>query len=237
MKQHYPLISVIIPAYNGEAYLVEAINSIVGQWPSLEIILIDDGSTDGTAALIRTHFPEVIYHHQINQGIGAARDQGIALASGEFIAFLDADDYWLDGKLKQQMEIFKEQPETQMVFGHIRQFISPELTKQEGARLHCPDELMAAELPSTMLSRRDAVNRVGPFASRWQVGQDMHWIMRARELKLATVMLPGLLYMRRLHKNNNGNTRSEHLGDRLQIIKTMLDRKRAMVAAKECSDE
>ena len=85
---------------------------------------------------------------------------------------------------------------------------------------------MPAELPSTMLCRRAVFDRVGPFETRWKVGQDVSWIMRARECRLRVVMLPDVVYMRRLHANNNGITRSEHFGDRLRIIKAMLDRRR-----------
>ena len=85
---------------------------------------------------------------------------------------------------------------------------------------------MPAELPSTMLCRKALFDEVGPFESRWKVGQDVAWIMRAREFTRKSVMLPELLYLRRLHRNNNGNTRSEDFGDRLRIIKAMLDRKR-----------
>ena len=228
MKHHSPLISVIIPVLNGEAYLAQAIESIRKQtWPNIEIIIIDDGSTDGTAELVTRRYPDVCYRYQDNAGIGAARNHGIDVTSGEYIAFLDADDYWIADKLERQMRVFCKQPDAEMVFGSIRQFHSPELTQSERDKLYCPDELMPAELPTTLLGRRELFKKVGPFESRWKLGQDVSWIMRARELKLKTVMLPDLVYMRRLHKNNNGNTKSEDLGDRLKIIKAMLDRKRA----------
>lgn len=227
MKNQPALISVIIPVLNGEAYLAQAIESIQEQtWPNTEIIIIDDGSTDGTADMVAQHYPDVCYRYQNNAGVGAARNHGIELATGEYIAFLDADDYWISDKLECQMRVFSEHPDVEMVFGHTRQFHSPELTQSERDRLYCPDALMPAELPSTLLCRREVFERVGPFETRWKVGQDVSWIMRAREFKLKTVMLPKLMYMRRLHKNNNANTKGKHLGDRLKSIKAMLDRKR-----------
>lgn len=230
MNETPSLISAIIPVLNGEAYLQQAVQSILQQtWPNTEIIVIDGGSSDGTANLVKQHLPHVRYFYQENAGIGAARNHGIAQSKGEYIAFLDADDYWLKHKLQQQMQVFVNKPDTEMVFGHIKQFHSPELSQEERDRLHCPDELMSAELPSTLLCRPEVFARVGPFETRWKVGQDVSWIMRARELKIRAVVIPELVYMRRLHNNNNGNTKSEDFGDRLKIIKAMLDRRRAKV--------
>jgi glycosyltransferase involved in cell wall biosynthesis len=232
MKRFHPLVSVIIPVLNGEAYLGEAIESVVRQsWTHTEMIVIDDGSTDGTADLVRWEFPQARYFHQAHAGIGAARNHGIDRAGGDFIAFLDADDYWMEHKLARQIQVFAEQPGTEMVFAHIKQFISPELNDADRARLRCPEEPMPAELPATMLCRPEVFARVGPFETRWKVGQDVSWIARARELRLNTVMVEEVLYMRRLHKRNNGNTTSEDFGDRLKIIKAMLDRRRARTSA------
>jgi len=227
MSDDLPLVSVIIPVLNGEAYLDEALASIRGQAGGrTEVIVVDDGSTDGTADVVRARHGDMHYHYQENAGIGAARNAGLRLARGAFIAFLDADDYWLPGKLDRQLAVFRDQPETVAVFGHIRQFHSPELSAEARARILCPEAPMPAELPSTMLCRRAVFDRVGPFETRWKVGQDASWIMRARECGLRVVMLPDVVYMRRLHANNNCNTRSEYFGDRLRIIKAMLDRRR-----------
>ena len=228
-----PLVSVIIPVLNGEAYLDEALASIPADAGGrVETIVVDDGSTDGTAELVRRH-RGVRYFYQVKAGIGAARNAGLSLAGGAFIAFLDADDYWLPGKLCLQLAVLRAQPRTDMVFGHIRQFHSPELSQSERERIRCPDGAMPAELPSTMLCRRAVFDRVGLFETRWKVGQDVDWIMRARACGLRSVMLAETVYMRRLHTKNNGNTRSEDFGDRLKIIKAMLDRRRAQATASD----
>ena len=227
MIQAPDLVSIIIPVLNGEAYLDAALASLRGQSGArAEVIVVDDGSTDATAALLRERHPDVRYHYQDNAGIGAARNAGLALARGDCIAFLDADDLWLPAKLALQCAVLRDQPDTDMVFGHIRQFHSPELSPAQRARILCPETPMPAELPSTMLCRRAVFSCVGPFETRWKVGQDVAWIMRARECGLRAVMLPETIYLRRLHTRNNGNTRSEDFGDRLKIIKAMLDRRR-----------
>ena len=91
------LVSVIIPVYNGERYLAEALDSVLRQsHPADEIIVIDDGSTDGSAKIIESFRASVEYHWQPNGGPGAARNLGVTLAHGAFLAFLDADDLWTE---------------------------------------------------------------------------------------------------------------------------------------------
>ena len=101
--ENSPLVSTIIPVFNGERLLPEALDSVFRQdYRPIEVIVVDDGSTDGTSLVARS-CPEVRYLYQSNQGLGAARNAGIAAACGEFIAFLDADDIWLPRKLSSQM--------------------------------------------------------------------------------------------------------------------------------------
>lgn len=232
MKDHAVLVSVIIPVFNGEAYISEAIDSVYGQtWSNLEIIVIDDGSTDGTAALLARDNRDVRYVHQPNAGIGAARNRGLDCARGEYISFIDADDIWIADKLERQMSVFRTRPEIEMVYGHARQFHSPELSPQECARLPIPDRAMPAELPSALLCRREVFARVGPFDPRLPVGADLSWIMRARDLELETVTLPDVVFLRRLHRNNNANTKKQGKALYPQLLKAMLDRRRTSTKA------
>ena len=110
-------ISVIIPAYNATAYVTDAINSVLIQkYTPIEIILVDDGSTDGTADLVRSQAPEVLIIQQENAGVAAARNTGLREATGNFICFLDADDGWFPGKLKAQIEYLQRHPETGLLY-------------------------------------------------------------------------------------------------------------------------
>ena len=107
------LVSVVIPAYNAARYLPEAVGSVVAQTHrDLEIIVVDDGSTDGSRELLaaRATDPRLRYHYQENRGLPAARNAGIGLARGDFIAFLDADDVWLPGKLEKQLALLRADP-------------------------------------------------------------------------------------------------------------------------------
>ena len=105
-------ISVIIPTYNRHALLERAVLSVLKQTrPADEIIIIDDGSTDGTAELIPKKFPQILYSWQENKGVSTARNAGIESASSEWIAFLDSDDTWLRRKLEYQQKSLIENPE------------------------------------------------------------------------------------------------------------------------------
>jgi len=110
------LVSVVIPAYNSERFVDEAIESVLRQsHQRIEVIVVDDGSTDGTAARVRAYGDRVRYFHQANAGAGTARNRGLALATGDYIAFLDDDDVWQPEKLEVQLEIAARNPESGLV--------------------------------------------------------------------------------------------------------------------------
>lgn len=223
------LVSVIIPVYNCRQYLSEAIESALAQTiRPAEIIVVDDGSTDGSADVAKQFTPDVHYCFQPNSGTGAARNKGIDLARGDFFSFLDADDLWSSNKLAVQSAAFSTNPCIDAVFGHVQQFHSPELAESEKNNIHCPGGLMPGCLPYAMLIKRAAFFRVGLFETNWRVGQDVSWIMRAKELGLQMLMLPDLVYSRRLHKKNKGITHRQFMIDRVRILKASLDRRREM---------
>ena len=222
-----PLVSVVIPVFNGEKYLREAIDSVLSQDDArLDVVVVDDGSTDGTSEIIRGFGPAVRYLHQKNAGTGAARNRGVEAARGDFLSFLDADDLWLKNKLTVQMKTFIENPDLEAVFGHVKQFVSPDVDGEPHNRFFCPSEPIPGRLPTTMLIKRESFFRVGLFETNWRVGQDVSWILRVRERGISTMMLPDLVYMRRLHEANKGITHRQFINDRVKIIKAHLDRKR-----------
>lgn len=113
-------VSVVIPAYNCENYIRRAIDSVLMQTrPADQIIVIDDGSKDKTADIVRTYGDKVILIQQENAGVSIARNAGIAAATGDWIAFLDADDEWLAEKLKLQTEHLKRHPDLKWTFGNL----------------------------------------------------------------------------------------------------------------------
>jgi glycosyltransferase involved in cell wall biosynthesis len=223
------LVSVIIPVYNGDRYLAEAIQSVLAQtYQPIEIIVIDDGSTDDTAEVAQSFGSLIRYDYQLNSGSSAARNRGIELASGEFIAFLDADDLWLEDKLALQIEAFNINPDVDIVCGHIKQFHSPELDEITKAKIHCPPEIMPGNIPSVVVIKRDAFSRVGLFHNEWQMGEFIDWYVRATEQNLKTLMLPNLVALRRLHSTNKGVQQRQNLNQYVRILKASLDRRRAV---------
>ena len=112
------LVSIIIPTYNGSHFIKETIQSVICQtYPNIEIIVIDDGSTDNTPEIVKSiNDPRIIYIRQENAGVSMARNHGISISKGDYIAFLDHDDLWLPHKLERQMLLFKENPMIAMVY-------------------------------------------------------------------------------------------------------------------------
>ncbi|MBD2627212.1 glycosyltransferase family 2 protein [Trichormus variabilis] len=223
-----PLISVIIPVYNCEKYLAEAIESVLAQtYQPLEIIVIDDGSTDTSAEIAKGFGSVVQYCCQANSGTAAARNRGIELAKGDFFAFLDADDFWVEDKLTRQMAAFINNPNLDVVFGQVEQFISPELANNLKAKLHVPNQLMPGHIPSALLIKRESFFQVGLFETSWKLAEFASWQVRLTELGLQTMMLPDLVAKRRIHEANKGIQKKQYQTEYIQILKASLDRRRA----------
>src|SRR5262249_17267514 len=126
------LVSCIVPVFNGERYLGETLDSILAQtYRPREIIVVDDGSTDGTAAVVAAYGKRVTSVWQANAGEMAARNRGLTRARGEFIAFLDADDLWHPEKLARQIARFQERPEIDLSFTRFQNFWVSELATEE----------------------------------------------------------------------------------------------------------
>jgi glycosyltransferase involved in cell wall biosynthesis len=223
------LISVMIPVYNGEAYLGEAIDSVLGQsYRPIEIIVVDDGSDDASGDVARRYGDVVLYQRQPRGGNGAARNRAVALANGDLFTFLDADDRLASGALERLARVLEDDPSLQAVYGHVREFVSPNIDAESLARLRPPIERVAGCLPTNMLMRRDAFLRVGDFATNLRVGVTVDWSARADELGMTTTLVDDVLFERRLHGNNNGIREREHRSHYLHVVKAALDRRRAL---------
>lgn len=223
-----PLITIIIPVYNCDRYLAEALESILAQtYRPIEIIVVDDGSTDGSAEVAKRFGSSVRYYFQPQSGAGAARNYGTDLAQGSFFAFLDADDFWIEDKLTRQMSVFESEPEVDIVFGHVQQFHSSELDESVKNKIYCPPELMPGCHPGTMLIQRDTFLRIGRFGTNLQLGEFISWYSRAIELGMHIKMLPELLMWRRLHTTNQGIRQRQARIDYVRVLKASLDRRRA----------
>jgi glycosyltransferase involved in cell wall biosynthesis len=224
-----PLITCIIPVFNGERYLRETLDSVFAQtYRPLDVVLVDDGSTDKTAAIAATYDDRVRYIHQNNQGPAAARNQGIRAARGEFIAFLDADDLWHPEKLERQIACFQIRPELEYCVTYCQNFWAPELQAEaERYRTHRISRPMPGFVTGTLIARRGMFELVGLFNSELAHGDSTQWFLRAAEHGAVMELLPDALTYRRLHSENRSRLlASSSREEFLHIVKMSLDSRR-----------
>ncbi len=228
MNERRPLVSVLMPAYNVAAYIAEAIESALYQtWQPVEVIVVDDGSTDETSSAARRYVPPVRLFGQPHAGIGAGRNRALEEARGEYIAMLDADDYWPPEKLERQMAVLASQPDVDFVFGAVSQFVSPELSSDEEDRRRHSTAHRPGLISGTCLGRRTAFARVGPFRADVKVGEFVDWWARATELGVRSVVLPEVMLHRRVHRNNTVTRERAAQSDYVRVVHAALARRKA----------
>jgi glycosyltransferase involved in cell wall biosynthesis len=198
-------ISCIVPVYNGERFLAEALDSILVQsHPPFEIIVIDDGSTDGTPGVVANYGERVRYERQENAGPASARNAGLDLARGELIAFHDADDLWHPEKLALQLARFRKRPDLDIAIGHVQNFWMPEL-RQEEERIG-DDHPLKRPLPGyvfqAMLARTSVFESVGRLNPAIHGAEDSDWFSRALACRITLEVLPEIVVYRRFHSTN-----------------------------------
>jgi glycosyltransferase involved in cell wall biosynthesis len=223
-----PPISVVIPAFNAASYLREAISSVRAEVEDrAEIIVVDDGSSDDTAAIAEAHADSVTCIRRIRRGgAGAARNQGVAAARGRCLAFLDADDRWPAGRLRALASALHGAAAPRIAFGHVRQFLCPEMDPEARPRLRCPAGPTPGYCAGAMLMHREDFQRVGPFDEDLKLGEFIGWFARARDLGLASVMIAEVVLERRIHgANQTIRHRADH-ADYIHAVKRALDRRR-----------
>jgi glycosyltransferase involved in cell wall biosynthesis len=222
-------ISVVVPVRNGARYLGAAIDSILAQTEAPgRIVVVDDGSTDDTPAVIALYADHVESLRLPKGNASVALNRGIARAGGEHLAFLDADDLWVPQKLAWQARVLAEEPGTDAVFGQVQQFISPD-AGPEVARFRCPSSPQTGPFRSAMLVRRAALERVGWFDERLNAAEFIDWYARALEHRLTVRTLDSVLVKRRIHGENHGIRQgATQRANCLEILKASLDRRRGL---------
>lgn len=223
------LVSVVIPVRNGARYLGEAIESVLAgdlaDVPAeLELIVVDNDSNDGSRSLAESFGPPVRVISEVRRGASHARNAGVKLARGEYLAFLDADDLWMPKKLARQLGELESRKELDLVFTFGRNFHSPELTEAQRSAVACETGVGPMMLPSAMLARREAFLRVGPLPDLRE-GEFIAWYGIALANGLKVEVIPEELVRRRVHMTNS--TRQEtRPADLLRAAKMVLDSKK-----------
>ncbi len=224
-------VSLVIPCYNAAPYLAEALTSALEQdEPPDEVIVIDDGSTDDSASIAAGFAPRVRCARQEQQGASIARNHGVALSTGDVIAFLDADDLWPAGSLSVRRRLLADKPELDSATGLTRQFISPELPDETRRRLVCPEELSRARVAGAMLVRRSVFDRIGQFDPSFRIGETIDWIARADLAGVTNEVVEHVVLLRRVHTANTTSRLKDEKAEYLRVLKASLDRRRAAVA-------
>lgn len=220
------LVSVIIPVYNGERYLGEAIENILAQnYRPLEIIVVNDGSTDTTENVAERYERDIIYAFQENRGPGAARNKGLQTASGDIIGFLDVDDLWSKNKLSLQLACLEDEPSLEIVLG-LSQPMKLKTGKEGKAQFEKWHDPYCALLVGAGVFRKSVFEKVGFFDEALYYGEDTDWFMRAREKGISILILPWVTLLYRRHEFNM--TLDSATTDRyfIKALKKSLDRRR-----------
>ena len=195
-------VSVIIPAHQAEKYIAQAVDSVRRQaWiGETEIIVIDDGSTDGTAAAAQALGVQVLQKSQ--GGAASARNMGLRTATGQLILLLDADDVLTDGALHAMYAALAGGADA--AFALAEDFISPELTESQKAELRPRPAPYSGVMPGCSLIRRQVFDAVGLFDDTMKSGETVAWQLKLRDAGIRTVQVPVVTLKRRLHMTNTG---------------------------------
>ena len=222
-----PLVSVIIPVYNGARFLRAALESVLAQtYRPFEVIVVDDGSTDDSGPIAQS-FEEVRYIRQANQGVAAARNNGVDTARGEFLAFLDQDDLWAPEKLKLQVDHLQSHPDLGYTLTNQQFFLEPDTTLPAWFRKDLLSAVHTGWVLGTLVVRRTVFEKVGKFAIGYSAANDSDWFFRAKAAGIPMAVVPELLLLKRIHETNDSSRAKEILSELLKVVKASLDRQRA----------
>lgn len=222
-------VSVIIPTYNCSQYICEAIDSVLMQtYKDLEIIVIDDGSTDDTLSILKTYENKISIISQVNNGPSSARNLGISKARGDYIAFLDSDDTWLKNKLELQLKVFRDNQNVGFV--NCGAFIinkdgsrSDTSLKQQFDKKELLENLLLCNCvgtPSGWIVKRVCLDDVGVFDENLQVGED--WDLGTRICrKYDYLCLDLALIEYRILKSSQSYFGGKNLESELKVLNKM----------------
>ena len=209
----------MMPVHDGERYLTEALDGILGQTsPPGEVVVVDDGSQDGTPEILERYGRSIRVLRQARAGQFAAMNRSIEASASPVLAFLDADDLFTPRSIELRLIRLNAEDDPDAVFGRTEQFVSPELTAEEAARLRFEAGPVRGELFQTMMIRRAAFERVGPLDTSLRTASNVDWISRARVAGILSVEIDEVVARRRLHTTNIGITAARQKRDDLLSV-------------------
>jgi glycosyltransferase involved in cell wall biosynthesis len=222
-----PLVTVVVAVHNGERFLRSALESLYAQdYEPFEVVFVDDGSTDGSAEIAQA-FAGIRYVHQHNQGLAAARNTGLSLANGEFLAYLDDDDLIPSHKLRRQAEYLVANPDVGCVLGRQEIMLEPGVEPPEWlTRDPVFGDLDGIPFVSAMI-RTELLRAVGGFDPNYRFAEDRDLFVRLREHGVRIEVIPEVLLFRRFHGENMNFRLRPQKHPLLRSLKAKLDRERA----------
>lgn len=220
------LITVIIPVYNAEKYMAEAIESVFEQTlQPFEIIVVNDGSTDKSASIVEKYAPKVAIINQENRGISGARNTGIRSSGGSMIAFLDADDIWTEDHLEKLFAPFEENDDLGITAGYVEQFLND---GENGASQIIPKEkkVMPGNVAGASLIKKMVFEKVGLFDEKLTLAEYIDWFSRVKDYGVSTRLIKDVVLKRRIHSDNIGIREKAHINDYTKVLMASIRRKR-----------
>jgi glycosyltransferase involved in cell wall biosynthesis len=222
-----PLVSVVLPVFNGELFLREAIESVLAQtWSPVELIVVDDGSTDGSADIAREY--PLSYLHQENSGVAAARNRGAEEARGELLSFLDQDDVWLPQKLERQVAALEADSGAGICSCLFEMFLEPGDELPDWADETFLEGSHRTAQVGTLLVRSEVFDEVGPFDTSYFAANDTDWFLRTRDLGVSVVFVDEPLQRYRLHAANASAQRERIQREHMRVYWESVRRKKAV---------
>ena len=201
-KEHF--ISIMMPTYNNAKYIKQAIESIYAQnYDNIEIIVVDDGSTDNTKEIVQ-QYKDIKYFYIEHKGISVARNTALEKSKGEYIAFLDSDDYWLPNKLNTQIQYFKDHPDCEIVFTKYENFFEDEKLKTNKRAMHekMMEKFLKQYLPSSVI-KKELFEKYGNFDENFSGVEDTEFLYRLLKKGVSiNHIIPEVFYVRRIHGKN-----------------------------------
>ena len=220
------LVSVIMPVYNGERYLAGAIENVLAQdYRPIEIIVVNDGSTDDTETVARRCGRDIIYAVQENLGPAAARNRGLRMASGNIVGFLDVDDLWSENKLSLQLGRLADDPSVEIVLG-LTQLMKLRTCEEGRPRFEKWHDPFCALLVGAAVFRKSIFENVGFFDETLHHSEDTDWFIRIREMGIRIILIEEVCLFYRWHESNMTLDSAECNRYLIKALKKSLDRRR-----------
>ncbi|MCF7865355.1 MAG: glycosyltransferase family 2 protein [Candidatus Pacebacteria bacterium] len=230
-----PYISVIIPVYNCASYIKEAIDSVLRQqYSQLEILVVDDGSTDGTLKVLKEYGDQIVIIEQENKGPSSARNAGIKRAKGEIIGFVDSDDMWTSNHLEVLLPLLQNDPACMLARGYV-EFVRFR-DNQSKEIVERTEGLFMEALVGACLYRADTFKVVGLFDETMRSGEDFDWNIRFSESGLPQTIIKDIVLSYRRHENNMTNSKECMAGGQFGAFRRKLERARSRVSSVSSSD-